>query len=188
MVRNTLSGNGMASAKVPAMSAWIRLSDAELSLCTTINGLCRIRGVGAFFAAVSRLGDGVFWYTCMALLPMLYGRHGVATSLRMLAVAAAGVTLYRIIKTCTARPRPCSASDAISLGAAPLDRYSFPSGHTLHAVAFTMVACSHHPLLLVVLAPFAVLVAMSRIILGLHYPTDVASGAVIGMLVALPAL
>ena len=68
----------------------------------------------------------------------------------------------------------------IVCGMPPLDRYSFPSGHTLHAVSFTIMIAHFEPLLLPVAIPFAILVAASRVILGLHYPSDVIVGALIG--------
>jgi undecaprenyl-diphosphatase len=71
---------------------------------------------------------------------------------------------------------------------APLDRYSFPSGHTLHAVCFTTLATSHVPGLAPVLLPFAALVAASRVVLGLHYPSDVLVGAALGASLASGAL
>jgi undecaprenyl-diphosphatase len=67
---------------------------------------------------------------------------------------------------------------------APLDHYSFPSGHTLHAVSFTVVALHYYPQLAWVLVPFTLLVAGSRVFLGLHYPSDVAAAAAIGYLLA----
>ena len=70
--------------------------------------------------------------------------------------------------------------ERISCAMPPLDRYSFPSGHTLHAVCFTSIACAYLPVLAWVLVPFALLVALSRMVLGLHYPTDVLAGALIG--------
>ena len=82
------------------------------------------------------------------------------------------------------RERPFVTDAQIRCGTPPLDRYSFPSGHTLHAVSFTSVFGSFDPLLLVVAAPFAVLVALSRIVLGLHYPSDVLAGAAIGAALA----
>ena len=62
----------------------------------------------------------------------------------------------------------------------PLDEFSFPSGHTLHAISFTMVALAYYPALVVLLVPFTVLVALSRVVLGLHYPSDVLAACLIG--------
>ena len=78
--------------------------------------------------------------------------------------------------------------ERIELGTAPLDKYSFPSGHTLHATAFSIVVLYYMPELGWLVIPFALLVAMSRIILGLHYPTDVLAGALIGALLSTVAL
>ena len=71
----------------------------------------------------------------------------------------------------------------IRLGERPLDHFSFPSGHTLHAVLATTVIGYIEPLLLLLMLPFTVLVALSRMILGLHYPSDVMVGALIGAVV-----
>ena len=96
------------------------------------------------------------------------------------AIRIIGVALYKLLKQTLVRERPFITHSGISLHGAPLDRYSFPSGHTLHAVAFTWQAVGHFPQLGWVLVPFATLVAASRVVLGLHYPTDVLVGAAIG--------
>jgi undecaprenyl-diphosphatase len=70
----------------------------------------------------------------------------------------------------------------------PRDEFSFPSGHTLHAVAFAGIAVWYFPALALLLLPFVVLTALSRIALGLHYPSDVVAGAGIGAAVALGSL
>lgn len=92
--------------------------------------------------------------------------------------------LYRWLKAKTSRPRPYQVNRAITCNARPLDQFSFPSGHTLHAVAFTTIAIAYYPQLALLLIPFAFLVALSRMVLGLHYPSDVLAGAAIGAAIA----
>ena len=67
---------------------------------------------------------------------------------------------------------------------APLDEFSFPSGHTLHAIAFTIVITASFPLLAPLLWTFTALVALSRVILGLHYPSDVLAATALGAAIA----
>jgi undecaprenyl-diphosphatase len=136
--------------------------------------------VRVFFMVASRLGDGVIWYALMLVLPLFYGMPGVKVSLVMLASGAAGLAAYKLLKRTLVRERPFIRHAGISLAGAPLDRYSFPSGHTLHAVSFTWQLCAAFPELAVVLVPLAVAIAVSRVVLGLHYPTDVLVGAVLG--------
>ncbi|AWB43916.1 phosphatase PAP2 family protein [Paenibacillus sp. CAA11] len=67
----------------------------------------------------------------------------------------------------------------------PLKDHSFPSGHTTAIFSLTVPFIAASPVLATILIPTALLVAISRIYLGLHYPSDVAAGGVIGTLVAL---
>jgi len=92
----------------------------------------------------------------------------------------AGLLLYRDLKRRFVRERPFITHTAITRAGVPLDRFSFPSGHTLHAVCFTILVVSSFPLLALVLVPLAVTIALSRVVLGLHYPSDVLVGALIG--------
>ncbi len=152
----------------------------ELSLCVLCNRVSRSSRLERVFVLVSRLGDGAAWCGLMLLLPLWYGRSALNTSLRMAVVGAVGLVLYRTLKTNLLRTRPYLQHHAIRRGTAPLDLYSFPSGHTLHAVAFSGVVLHAYPGLAWVLLPFATSIALSRVILGLHYPSDVLAGALIG--------
>lgn len=162
---------------------WHRFDHAEHALCLRINRSCRYSPVRRLFASVSRLGDGLFWYLLIFAFA-ISGPRGALVAAQMGVAGLCGVALYRQLKHRLVRERPFISCSGIRLGAAPLDRYSFPSGHTLHAVCFTLVATAHVPELAPFLIPFALLVAASRVVLGLHYPTDVVAGAVLGALLA----
>jgi undecaprenyl-diphosphatase len=156
----------------------------DAGLCLRANRWGEGRGVRRFFAAISRLGDGVFWYALMGALVALDGLHGLAASAHMAATGVVALAMYKLLKRWTKRPRPFAADGRIQAWVAPLDEFSFPSGHTLHAVSFTLVALAYYPMLALPLIPFTACVAASRVVLGLHYPSDVLAATAIGTALA----
>ena len=165
-----------------ATLAFARFDAAELKLCRYLNRSSRSSPVRRLFRAVSWLGDGWIWYALILALPLVLGLDGWRASAHLTATGALGVLLYKLIKSRAVRERPYVTHSAIECASAPLDRYSFPSGHTLHAVAFTWQACAAFPELAVALVPLALAIAVSRVVLGLHYPTDVLVGALLGVI------
>jgi undecaprenyl-diphosphatase len=161
-------------------SVLARLSDYDARLCVHCNRFARRAAVRRFFATISRLGDGMFWYALMGWLLLTRQDAAIVPVLHMIAVGMVGLLLYKWLKKKALRPRPCALHPAIVRGTAPLDEFSFPSGHTLHAVGFSVVVLAYFPPLAPLVLPFALLVALSRIVLGLHYASDVLAGAAIG--------
>lgn len=143
------------------------------------------RSVLQFFIVISRLGDGVLWYAVIAGLAWLGGPPGTACALRMTCVGVVNLIIYVALKRLVARPRPFHSHPSIRAGTRPLDLYSFPSGHTLHAVASSVVLAAYFPTGAIAAWVFTALVALSRLVLGLHYPSDVIVGAAIGVTTAL---
>lgn len=167
--------------KASGFNALIARFDAvEYGICRQLNRGASLPVPRRVFQIASRLGDGIIWYVLIFALPLLYGATAVKSSVVMALTGILGVILYKLLKRVFVRERPFITHSSIALAGAPLDRYSFPSGHTLHAVSFAWQASVHFPELSWVLVPLAALIAGSRVVLGLHYPTDVLVGAVIG--------
>jgi len=165
-----------------------RLHEWDLNLCIHFNRISAYRWLELLFRAISRLGNGVFWYSLILVLPLIYGTSGWQASAHMLLAAIPALLIYKILKKTTSRQRPCKVHPRVRQKTAALDQFSFPSGHTLHAVNFSLIAGSWFPELMAPLAWFSALVALSRPVLGLHYPSDVLAGAAIGTGIAVLTL
>jgi undecaprenyl-diphosphatase len=163
------------------LMAWIdALARLDLDATAGTNRANRQRWCGVLFAWTSRLGDGWAWYALAAALLLAEGAAAVPTMAAMAAAAAVGTAVYTVLKRGIRRPRPGAVHAGLTLTVAPLDRFSFPSGHTLHAVAFSVVVGAHAPVLTGLVWSFTALVAASRLVLGLHYPSDVLAGGLLG--------
>lgn len=155
------------------------LHAGELRLLRRANRLTAGRWWLGYFAAVSRLGDGVFWYALMLALVIGGGEQGRIAATQMVLLGLLSLVLYKTLKSWSRRPRPLAVT-RLTVPVAPLDEFSFPSGHTLHAIGFTLVAVSYFPWAGLLLWPFALSVAVSRVVLGLHYPSDVLAAIGLG--------
>lgn len=165
-------------ARIPMVLAW--LDQVELTACRRLNRVIGGHGTRRLFQAASRLGDGILWYLLIAVLASGFGAEGRQAALQCAVAGVSGLLIYRFLKNRLVRERPYMTHAVIVCAGKPLDRFSFPSGHTLHAVSFTLIAITAVPMLALLLVPAAVLIALSRVVLGLHYPSDVLAGALLG--------
>ncbi|MGH8200753.1 MAG: phosphatase PAP2 family protein [Steroidobacteraceae bacterium] len=171
----------MPGAPTSSLGVWFaRVDAAEYRLCRRLNHGVTFPVARRIFQTASRLGDGIVWYALIVALPCVYGRQALRPAVVMAFTSVLGLLVYKVLKRAFVRERPFITHAAIDPAMAPLDRYSFPSGHTLHAVSFALQASLHFPQLAWVLIPLALTIAASRVVLGLHYPTDVLAGAVLG--------
>ncbi|OIR17672.1 undecaprenyl-diphosphatase BcrC [mine drainage metagenome] len=161
-----------------------RMHQLDSNVCVAVNQASQYRVIRDYFRVVSRLGDGVFWYGLMIAILIIKGSESTLSVLHMSLAGLVGTLLYKWLKGKTLRPRPYEVHQDIWLTGTPLDKFSFPSGHTLHAVVFSVVAITYYPELSIIVIPFTAMVGLSRVVLGLHYPSDVLAGALIGGLIA----
>jgi len=154
-----------------------RLGDRELAVvCLLAEITCHRAVVGAARVA-TRLGD---WPLSTLVALLLIAQRGAGPALAFLAATAAGLVGQKALKRRWGRVRPCQRPGGPPQRAPIPDSGSFPSGHTLHATLCAVTAALFLPLLAPAFALVAVLVGGSRVILGVHYPSDVAAGAALG--------
>lgn len=114
------------------------------------------------------------------------GLKGGARGRRLLLCLAVGVALSdplssRVIKRWAGRTRPCRALTGLRLPDGDRGSLSFPSSHAVNLAAAATIAGAEYPAWSWALALFALLVGLSRVYLGLHYPSDVLGGFAIGI-------
>mgnify|MGYP000309539962 CR=1 FL=1 len=165
-----------------------KFDQLEYGMCFHINNYSRRLPIRSFFRLVSRLGDGAFWYCLILTLPLFNGYIGVIQMSYITLIGLVSVCLYKILKTHLVRERPYISFGSIVAQTQALDRYSFPSGHSMNAACLAVLLGTCEVLLVEVAAVFAALVAASRVILGMHYPSDVVIGLLLGCLIAFAGL
>lgn len=145
------------------------------------------RWVRLWMLGASRLGDGWLWLAA-ALLLVAAGPEGRPALARGALSAGCANALLVLVKGRVRRARPCERGNPVAFQASPLnwlpsDRFSFPSGHALNAFAIGSAISLSLPLLTVPVLVLAASVAASRVVLGLHWLSDVLVGAAVGGLI-----
>lgn len=163
-----------------AVLAYVSASD------TRVSGRLREwrppRWVRVWMLSASRLGDGWLWSVLALLLGL---RGGGAYKVLATGALAAGIasTLLVSLKRRVRRPRPCDSARFPHFDVAPPDRWSFPSGHSMNAFAVCTVLAPAFPALAAALLVAATSIAASRVVLGLHFLSDVVVGSLLGAMI-----
>jgi undecaprenyl-diphosphatase len=154
-------------------------------LMQRVNGWYPPRWVRLFALWATRAGDGWLWWA-LGIAILLFGGPE-----RFLAVGCTGLTvglgilLFRMIKKTTGRRRPHVFKPNCWVTLLPPDQFSFPSGHTITAFAVAVSMSLFYHDLTIPLLMCALSIAVSRILLGMHFLSDVLAGVAIGTGLAL---
>ncbi len=157
-----------------------RLSAPDYFLMHRLNRWRPPRWIRVWMLAASRAGDGWLWWCCgLAVLASNDAARYQAFAAAALAVLV-GILIFKVLKRAVGRKRPCAIEPHCWANLLPPDQFSFPSGHSITAFAVVAALGVFYPSALPVLAFCAISVAASRVLLGMHFLSDVVAGSSLG--------
>src|SRR5882672_1108366 len=164
-----------------ARDLWGYIDRRDHRLMRRMNRWRAPRWIRFWMIAATRMGDGWIWYGLGLMLfayggPQRFSAIGAAGS-----AAVLGIFVFKALKRLSQRPRPCQIEPHCWSKVLPPDKFSFTSGHTMTASSVALVLTYFYPSLEIALVFLALSIALSRIVLGLHFLSDVLAGIVLGV-------
>jgi undecaprenyl-diphosphatase len=171
-----------------ARTVWGFIERRDHRLMRRLNRWRAPRWIRYWMIAATRMGDGWLWYALGIILlvyggPQRYSAVGAAGG-----AAIVGIFFFKALKNLSQRPRPCQLEPHCWSKVLPPDKFSFPSGHTMTAFSIALVVSYFYPSLEATLFFLAVNIAASRIVLGMHFLSDVLAGVVLGVALGCAAI
>ncbi len=163
-----------------AKSVWGFIERRDHRVMRRMNRWKAPRWIRFWMLAATRMGDGWLWYCLAAILLLGGGANRYAAVGAAGSAAIAGVFLFKALKHISHRERPCQFEPHCWSKVLPPDQFSFPSGHTMTAFSVALVVSYFYPSLEGPLYFLAISIGVSRIVLGMHFLSDVLAGAVLG--------
>ena len=159
------------------------IQQLDFSLLYSLRNAIQCPFLDFLMPKITMLGNGGCVWLAAACLLLLQPKHR-RTGILLLVGLAAGVLIGNVVmKPLFARPRPCWIDTTVEMLVAVPRDFSFPSGHTLSSVIAATILSLAEPRFAIVAIPLAALIALSRLYLFVHFPTDILASVVIGIVV-----
>lgn len=163
-----------------ARTVWNFIESRDHRVMHRLNQWKAPRWIRFWMLAATRMGDGWVWYGLAAIVMIGGGSSRYAAVGAATCAAVAGVLVFKVLKALSRRQRPCQLEPHCWAKILPPDQFSFPSGHTMTAFSIALVVSFFYPSLEGPLYFLAISIAVSRVVLGMHFLSDVLAGAVLG--------
>lgn len=134
---------------------------------------------------ISKTGDGQVYLALGIILWAFEPAHGALFLYTGLLAYAMELPLYVLLKKLFKRERPCDLFTNFRAHVKPSDKFSLPSGHSAAAFLMATLLAHFYPAFAVVAYAWASMIALSRILLGVHYPGDILAGATLGFTISI---
>jgi undecaprenyl-diphosphatase len=171
-----------------AKTVWDFIENRDHRVMRRVNSWSAPRWIRFWMLTATRMGDGWLWYSLGVLLLAFGGTRGYAAFGAAGSAAIFGIFVFKTLKRLSHRPRPCQYQSHCWANVLPPDQFSFPSGHTMTAFSIALVVSYFYPNLEWPMYFLAISIGLSRIVLGMHFLSDVLAGAVLGSALGIGSL
>jgi len=170
----------MRSSRLLADNLLGYIAGRDLIVMRRCNNWMAPRWIRLWMICATRGGDGWLWYGILAATLLFGGDERFQAAGSAFLAGAIGIWVFLVLKKAANRPRPCAIANHAWSTLLPPDRFSFPSGHTMTAFAVSTPLMSYYPDTTLGLLFCAVSIAISRIVTGMHFLSDVVAGGLLG--------
>lgn len=132
----------------------------------------------------SKTGDGQLYLVVGIVLWWFEPTHGDLFLYTALLAYALELPIYVLLKKSFKRQRPCDLFNNFHAHLTPSDKFSLPSGHTAAAFLMASLIVHFYPSMFLLVYAWAGMIGLSRVMLGVHYPSDILAGAALGILIS----
>jgi undecaprenyl-diphosphatase len=161
---------------------WDFIAMRDQSLMRRLNRWSAPPWVRIWMKWATRGGDGWLWWATGAAILVFGGPQRFAAVGAAALTAGVAIVLFLALKKLTGRKRPCHIEPNCWASLLPPDQFSFPSGHSMTAFGVAVSFSLFYPSLAPYLLFCAASVALSRIMLGMHFLSDVLAGSLFGVI------
>lgn len=154
---------------------------ADINTLLIFNNSIRCKILDKIMPKLTHLGSATATISTCLVITVMGSGEVRKTGVQALLTLALSHLFVRLLKNNVCRLRPKDVLYNINTFDVALDYYSFPSGHTTAAFAIATTLALNLPILAVICFPIALIIAISRLYLGVHYPSDVLAGIAIAI-------
>lgn len=137
---------------------------------------------------ISKTGDGHLYLAVGLILWAFDPKDGPLFLYTALLAYALELPIYVLLKKSFKRQRPCELMGYLNAHIKPSDKFSLPSGHTAAAFLMASLLAHFYPSVSIIVYAWAGVIGLSRILLGVHYPSDILAGATLGITISFLSL
>lgn len=158
------------------------ITNLDMSVLNYIYDNLRCAFLDVFMPFITLFGESGIFFICLAVILMFIPKTRKTGFTLSVSLIIGLICCNMILKPIIARPRPYTIREDVVLLVEKLYDYSFPSGHTTAAFEAASVMLIRNRRVGIAFLVLAILIAISRLYLFVHYPTDVLVGMLLGII------